>query len=137
MVVSRRRDGAGGAGRFSIWAIPLVMQYRNLPAATETGLHGEAVAAGMVMAAQLSVAAGDMSAEELQRTETLIEACGLPTRPPADMTSEDFLQLMVRDKKVLDGQLRLVLLKGIGHGFVGADFDMNLLQQILADACSD
>ena len=96
-----------------------------------------AVAAGMVMAAQLSVAAGDMSAEELQRTETLIEACGLPTRPPADMTSEDFLQLMVRDKKVLDGQLRLVLLKGIGHGFVGADFDMNLLQQILADACSD
>lgn len=100
-------------------------------------LHGEAVAAGMVMAAQLSVAAGDMSAEELQRTETLIEACGLPTRPPADMTSEDFLQLMVRDKKVLDGQLRLVLLKGIGHGFVGADFDMNLLQQILADACSD
>ncbi|MGB2259736.1 MAG: 3-dehydroquinate synthase [Porticoccaceae bacterium] len=100
-------------------------------------LHGEAVAAGMVMAAQLSVAAGDMGAGELQRTEKLIEACGLPARPPVNMTSEDFLQLMVRDKKVLDGQLRLVLLKGIGHGFVSADFDMNLLQQILIDACSN
>ena len=50
-------------------------------------LHGEAVAAGMVMAAQLSVAAGDMSAEELQRTETLIEACG-----SADATASGYDQ---------------------------------------------
>ena len=66
-----------GCGLFSIWAIPLVTAIETFQGYTDW-LHGEAVAAGMVMAAQLSVAAGDMSAEELQRTETLIEACGLP-----------------------------------------------------------
>ena len=98
-------------------------------------LHGEAVAAGMVMAAQMSVLAGDISADELQRATQLISACGLPTVPPSGMTSEDFMQLMVRDKKVLDGQLRLVLLNGIGHAVVRADFQLSLLEQVLNEAC--
>jgi 3-dehydroquinate synthase len=98
-------------------------------------LHGEAVAAGMVMAAQMSVLAGDISADELQRATQLISACGLPTTPPSGMTSEDFMQLMVRDKKVLDGQLRLVLLNGIGHAVVRADFQLSLLEQVLNEAC--
>ena len=99
-------------------------------------LHGEAVAAGMVMAAQLSVLSGDMALSELQRAIGLISACGLPIKPPSGMTSDDFMQLMVRDKKVLDGQLRLVLLNGIGHAMVRADFNASLLEQVLSDACN-
>ena len=99
-------------------------------------LHGEAVAAGMVMAAQLSVLAGDIALSDLQRAMRLIAACGLPIKPPAGMTSDDFMQLMVRDKKVLDGQLRLVLLNSIGHAVVRADFKVSLLEQVLSEACN-
>jgi 3-dehydroquinate synthase len=52
------------------------------------------------------------------------------------MTSDDFMRLMVRDKKVLDGQLRLVLLNGIGQAVVRADFEVSLLEQVLSDACN-
>ena len=99
-------------------------------------LHGEAVAAGMVMAAQLSLLAGDISLTDVHRAIGLISACGLPIKPPAGMTSDDFMQLMVRDKKVLDGQLRLVLLNGIGQAVVRADFEVSLLEQVLSDACN-
>ena len=70
-------------------------------------LHGEAVAAGMVMAAELSVLAGALKPEDLERTKGLINASALPVAPPQDMHADDFMALMVRDKKVLDGQLAL------------------------------
>ncbi|MGB2042097.1 MAG: 3-dehydroquinate synthase [Porticoccaceae bacterium] len=109
-------------------AIETFQQYRDW-------LHGEAVAAGMVMAAQLSVLAGSISRAELQRTKDLISSCGLPVQPPANMSADDFLNLMLRDKKVLDGQLRLVLLEGIGRATVSADFESKWLQQVLTEAC--
>jgi 3-dehydroquinate synthase len=109
-------------------AIETFQQYRDW-------LHGEAVAAGMVMAAHLSLLAGKISAQDLQRTTDLIAACGLPVQPPPNMTADDFLNLMVRDKKVLDGQLRLVLLNSIGSATVSADFESKWLQQVLTDSC--
>ena len=99
-------------------------------------IHGEAVAAGMVMAAQLSVISGDLSEADLQRTKALLQHCSLPVAPPADMTAEDFTQLMLRDKKVLDGQLRLVLLKELGEACVTDQFSIDHLNQVLSKACT-
>jgi len=85
-------------------------------------LHGEAVGAGMCMAATMSNQLGWMSDEETQKTFNLIEQAKLPSKAPQSMTAEKFLELMSVDKKVLDGVLRLVLMKGIGKSLVSDDF---------------
>lgn len=97
-------------------------------------LHGEAVAAGMVMAADLSWRRGGISQAELERTVALLEQARLPVKAPADMTDETFLSLMGVDKKVLDGRLRLVLLEGMGKAIVTSDVDSAMLAQTFA-AC--
>jgi len=94
-------------------------------------LHGEAIAAGMVMAAELSHLMGWVSEEDVCRTKKLFTLCDLPIAAPKTMSSEKFLTLMSVDKKVLDGSLRLVLLKSIGCAVVTADFDQNLLVKVL------
>lgn len=94
-------------------------------------LHGEAVGAGMVMALDMSHALGWIAAEDRQRGVELIAAAGLPVAPPEGMLAEDFRRLMAVDKKVLDGQLRLVLLRQLGEAVVTADFDPNTLDSIL------
>ncbi len=85
-------------------------------------LHGEAVGAGMCMAATMSNQLGWMSDEDTQKTIKLIEQAKLPTKAPPTMSTEQFLELMSVDKKVLDGVLRLVLMKGIGQALVTDDF---------------
>ncbi|MFN3581704.1 MAG: 3-dehydroquinate synthase [Pseudomonas sp.] len=95
-------------------------------------LHGEAVGAGMVMALNMSRRLGWVSAAEAQRGSALIAAAGLPTTPPEEMNEDDFMDLMAVDKKVLDGQLRLVLLESLGRAVVTADFDAGALQATLA-----
>lgn len=94
-------------------------------------LHGEAVAAGMVMAVELSLLMGWLSEEDVRRTRELLSRCDLPISAPKTMSSETFLELMSVDKKVLDGSLRLVLLKSIGHAVVTTNFDQNLLVNLL------
>ena len=95
-------------------------------------LHGEAVGAGMVMALDLSAALGWLSSADRQRGLALIAAAGLPVVPPSGMSADDFRRLMAVDKKVLDGQLRLVLLHQLGQAVVTADFDHQILDSILA-----
>lgn len=97
-------------------------------------LHGEAVGAGMVMAADLSWRLGALSNDDLARTIRLIERAKLPTKAPADMTPQQFVELMGVDKKVLDGRLRLVLLESLGTAIVTSDIDRALLDQTF-DAC--
>ena len=98
-------------------------------------LHGEAVAAGTMMAADLSRRLGWLTSDDVKRVETILLAANLPVRPPEEMTAADFIDLMSVDKKVLDGQLRLVLLKSLGDAVVTADFSADLLQETLtADA---
>jgi 3-dehydroquinate synthase len=105
--------------------------------AIETGmgygewLHGEAVGAGMCMAAKLSERLGWLSPVECQRIVQLISKAGLPIAPPSDLTPERLRELMAVDKKVLNGQLRLVLLQGIGRALVTGDFDPEALQATL------
>ena len=94
-------------------------------------LHGEAIAAGMVMAAMLSQAMGWISEQEVNRLRVLLTKCDLPVLPPSNMSSDKFLELMSVDKKVLDGSLRLVLLKSIGDAVVTSDFDASLLEELL------
>jgi 3-dehydroquinate synthase len=96
-------------------------------------LHGEAVGAGMCMAAQFSVDLGLMPETDARRTVELIRLAGLPVDPPPSnsIDREKFLQLMSVDKKVQDGQLRLVLMQGIGKAFVTADFSLEALAQSL------
>ena len=94
-------------------------------------LHGEAVAAGTLMAAQMSHRLGWLTTSERDRAARLLLAAGLPVVPPAEMTAEDFLQHMAVDKKVLDDQLRLVLLKAMGEACVTADYPASLLQDVL------
>ena len=105
--------------------------------AIETGmgygawLHGEAVATGMCMAADLSQRLGWIDEAECARACRLIESAGLPVTPPADLGTEQFLSLMSVDKKVLDGRLRLVLLKAIGDACVSDEFDSAKLLETL------
>jgi 3-dehydroquinate synthase len=110
--------------------------------AIETGvghgawLHGEAVAAGLVMAADLSVRTGHLSEPERQRIVSLVAAAALPVRAPSDLPVERFLELMKVDKKVLDGAIRLILLRAVGDAFVSSDYDPGLLEQTLTSACA-
>ena len=94
-------------------------------------LHGEAVAAGMVLAAAFSARAGMISGSEAKRLSRLIERAGLPVEPPR-LSVERWLDLMGRDKKVAHGRLRLVLLRAIGDAVVTADFDRLALESVLA-----
>lgn len=108
--------------------------------AIETGLgygewlHGEAVAAGMCAAADLSVRLGRMSPDDRDRTRALVARAGLPVDLPVALDVDRFIELMAVDKKVEAGQLRLVLLDGIGRASVTADFDPQALRQSIA-AC--
>ncbi|OAZ91337.1 3-dehydroquinate synthase [Halomonas sp. G11] len=81
-------------------------------------LHGEAVGAGMAMAATLSQALGWISTEDCERSLALIESAGLPVHAPAGMSSDDFLARMRLDKKNIDTRLRLVLLEALGSACV-------------------
>ena len=98
-------------------------------------LHGEAVAAGMLMAAAFSADLQWLAHEEVVRIEVLLKLAHLPTAPPSSMKAEQFRELMALDKKVHDGQLRLVLLKGVGHSVVTADYDNNKLNELLHRVC--
>ena len=96
-------------------------------------LHGEAVAAGMVMATDLSRRLGWIENSVLERARELIARARLPLEPPKSMTAQQFLDLMAVDKKNVDKKLRLVLLKSLGHAIVTDDFDHEVLAALLKD----
>ncbi|WP_101774441.1 3-dehydroquinate synthase [Pasteurella oralis] len=93
-------------------------------------LHGEAVAVGMLMAAVLSEKLGYLMRDDVARFEKLLVRANLPTTSPDIMQPEDYLPHMMRDKKVLAGKLRLILLKALGKAYVATDTD----QQLVLDA---
>ena len=77
-------------------------------------LHGEAVAAGTMMAAELSFRLGWLDADDLERIEDLFQRAGLPTVGP-EMGTTTYLELMQHDKKVQNGKMNLILLERIGR----------------------
>ena len=108
--------------------------------AIETGtgygswLHGEAVATGMLMAADLSARHQWLPQADVDRIKALLQRAGLPTRAPDEMDEARFMDLMAVDKKVIDGGLRLVLLKAIGEAVISSDFNPGLLSDTLGAA---
>ncbi|MEO5363554.1 MAG: 3-dehydroquinate synthase [Magnetococcus sp. DMHC-8] len=90
-------------------------------------LHGEAVAIGMVMAADLSRQLGLCPAADVERIRHLITRCGLPVQAPR-FPVESYLEAMTRDKKVLDGALRFVLVDRIGQATIRREIPMDLLR---------
>ena len=88
-------------------------------------LHGEAVAAGMVMAADLSCRLGHLGRADLERLRTLIARTGLPVEGPA-LPPERYFELMRIDKKAEAGTIRYVLLKRLGEAFVAAVDDKHV-----------
>ena len=98
-------------------------------------LHGEAVAAGICMAAAFSERLDRLASEDLRRIRSLLAHLGLPIDPPP-LDAKDFLAVMSLDKKVRAGEIRLVLLNGIGAAEVVTNYPedemINLLQEQLA-----
>jgi len=96
-------------------------------------LHGEAVAAGMVMAADLSLKHSWIEEAVKQRTVNLLERCSLPVKSPDKMSIDDYMNTMAVDKKVVNGTIKLVLLEALGKAIVTADYQPELLQQTLSE----
>ena len=96
-------------------------------------LHGEAVATGMVMAADLSLRHQWITPEIKQRTIALLLKAQLPVTSPDDMTLEKYMDIMAIDKKVDRGVIKFVLLKQLGEAIITADYDPELLKQTLLE----
>ena len=96
-------------------------------------LHGEAIAAGMVMAAELSLLMGHLKKTEVSRVRDLLKRAGLPVRGPA-LAPERLMELMALDKKAAKGQTRFVVLEAIGRAALRADVDDAAVRQAVVAA---
>lgn len=94
-------------------------------------LHGEAVAVGMLMAADLSSRLAYIQEDEVIAIKQLIEAAQLPTRVSSNLNAQEFRRAMNLDKKNVAGKLRLILLKSIGHAELVDNVDEQLLMQTI------
>jgi 3-dehydroquinate synthase len=95
-------------------------------------LHGEAVAAGMVLAAEFSARLGRLPGADAQRVRELLSRSGLPVDPPR-LGRARMLELMGMDKKVAAGRLRLILLDAIGKPVISADYAQEALESLLEE----
>lgn len=100
-----------------------------------TWLHGEAVAAGMVMAAELSARAGLLPASDSARLRRLIGRAGLPVAPPR-LDPTRWLELMALDKKSAQGRMRFVLLEKLGKAALKSGIDEPLVREVLATSAA-
>lgn len=96
-----------------------------------TWLHGEAVATGMLMAADLSWRIGNLTIQDVARVKKLLQAAGLPVVPPESITNSEYLSLMSRDKKNIQGSIRFILLEKIGKALISSDVAPEVLEQTL------
>jgi 3-dehydroquinate synthase len=110
--------------------------------AIETGmgygqwLHGEAVAAGTMMAVELSRRLGWLSVADVDRVRALLQRAGLPVRG-AELGAERYLELMSHDKKVVAGSMRLVLLKALGDAVTFADAPRQEIVAAIESCCRE
>lgn len=94
-------------------------------------LHGEAVAVGLLMAAELSKLEGYLSADEVLQVKILLEKSNLPIAINSKIAPEDFMQAMRVDKKSIDGNIRVILMKQLGQAFISSDYQKFNLQQTI------
>ncbi len=102
---------------------------------TSTGygnwLHGEAVATGMLMAADLSMRLGNISTKDVERVDNLLDMAMLPTRAPHHMDYDHFIELMAVDKKTRAGKINFVLFNKLGDAMVTHDFNHDFLRETI------
>ena len=96
-----------------------------------TWLHGEAVAAGMVQAADLSCRMGLIGRSDVERVRALLAAAGLPLEAPR-LGPDRYLELMSVDKKAEAGRIRFILLRSLGEAFVTAEVPESALREVLS-----
>ncbi len=108
-------------------AIETTMGYGNW-------LHGEAVAAGTMMAIDLSIRQGWLDQQTRTRSLALFSHVGLPVAPPPTMTRTQFLETMAIDKKTIDGKITLILLQSLGKAIVSQDYSQQNLMLTLPSA---
>ena len=98
----------------------------------DTLIHGEAVAIGLVFACRLSQSLGFMAQEEVTRIYNHMQAMGLPVEITLlDKQKHSVLASMSHDKKVIDGRLTVILLRGIGQAFIAYDVDTQVIVRLL------
>ena len=99
-------------------------------------LHGEAVAAGMVIASRVSCEMGMLRETDVARVVTLLQRAGLPVVAP-DLGLDRYIELMGVDKKVAGGKIRFILLRAIGSAFLTAEVPLAALGRALAASVAD
>ncbi len=98
-------------------------------------LHGEAISVGMLMAVKLSQFEGYLSVDEVDQVQDLLEKSNLPISISGKIIASDFMAAMSVDKKVIDGNIRLILLKKLGDAFICNDYQDKLLNRVINDFC--
>jgi 3-dehydroquinate synthase len=101
-----------------------------------TYLHGEAVSVGMLMAAKLSELEGDLTAACVQRVAQLLNQANLPCEINKEITEAQLFAAMSLDKKAIDGNIRLVLLRKLGDAYLSQDYSGDNLNQVIRDFIS-
>ena len=100
-----------------------------------TYLHGEAVSIGMCMATRLSMLEGDLSKEDTNRIQSILSKANLPTTIKKGVDSETLIEAMSLDKKSIDGNIRLVLLKSIGDSFITGSYSQENFNKVVSNFC--
>ncbi|ALE51995.1 3-dehydroquinate synthase [Candidatus Thioglobus autotrophicus] len=98
-------------------------------------LHGEAISVGMLMAAKLSQLAGDLSHQDVDQVQDLLEKSNLPISVDGKISASEFLSAMSVDKKVIDGNIRLILMKKLGEAYLSDYYQKEQLDQVIGDFC--
>ncbi|MBC8494261.1 MAG: 3-dehydroquinate synthase [Candidatus Thioglobus sp.] len=98
-------------------------------------LHGEAISVGMLMAAELSHRLGDLTTQEVLQVKDLLEKSNLPISVNGKISALEFLSAMRVDKKVIDGRIRLILMKKLGQSYITDNYKKEQLEQVIGDFC--
>ncbi len=100
-----------------------------------TFLHGEAISVGMLMTARLSQLEGHLSGNQVAQVQDLLEKANLPISIVGKISTFAFMKAMSVDKKVINGNIRLILLKELGRAFICDDYQNQLLNQVINEFC--
>ena len=98
-------------------------------------LHGEAISVGMLMAAEMSKLLGDLSEESVTEVKELLEKSSLPVSVDGKISALEFLSAMSVDKKVIDGNIRLILMKKLGESYITDTYQKEQLEQVISNFC--
>ena len=100
-----------------------------------TYLHGEAISIGMYMAAKLSELEGNLSVDDVERVKNILTKAKLPCNIEGRVSSENLIKAMSIDKKSIDGNIRLVLLKSLGDSYLSDSYSQENFQQVISNFC--